>query len=115
LKIDEFEKLRKGRQWPEIRAGDSVAVDKLPFITSNEPVTVKGLVIAKTNRASDTAITLLNVEHGTPVVRRIVMYSPLIQNIRVLQKAFIHKGKKRVRRSKLFYMLEGDPETYTVR
>jgi large subunit ribosomal protein L19 len=115
LKTEEFEKLKKGRQWPEIRSGDSVVIEKLPYMSSNEPIVVKGLVIAKTNRASDSALTLLNVEHGTPVVRRIVMYSPLIQSIKVLQKAFIHKGKKQVRRSKLYYMMERDPETFTVR
>ena len=101
--------------WPEIRAGDSVVVEKLQNMSSTEPNVVKGVVIAKTNRASDSAITLLNVEHGTPIVRRIVMYSPLILSIRVLQKAFIHKGKKRVRRSKLYYLTDRDPETFTVR
>ena len=115
LKQEEFATLRGEREWPEIRAGDSVVVEKLQHMSSTEPNVVKGVVIAKTNRASDSAITLLNVEHGTPIVRRIVMYSPLILSIRVLQKAFIHKGKKRVRRSKLYYLMDRDPETFTVR
>ena len=115
LKQEEFAGLRGVREWPEIRAGDSVVVEKLPNMSSTEPNVVKGVVIAKTNRASDTAITLLNVEHGTPIVRRLVMYSPLILSIKVLQRAFIHKGKKRVRRSKLYYLMDRDPETFTVR
>ena len=115
LKQEEFTGLRGNREWPEIKAGDSVVIEKLPNMSSTEPNVVKGVVIAKTNRASDTAITLLNVEHGTPIVRRLVMYSPLIQSIKVLQKAFIHKGKKRVRRSKLYYLMDRDPETFTVR
>jgi large subunit ribosomal protein L19 len=55
------------------------------------------------------------VEHGTPVERLLFLYSPLIKNIKVLQEAFIHKGKKRVRRSKLYYLKNLHPDTYTVK
>ena len=51
-------------------------------------------------------------------MRRITIYGPLIQDIRVLQRAWIHKGKKRgkrVRRSKLYYLMERDPGQYTVK
>jgi ribosomal protein L19 len=43
------------------------------------------------------------------------MYSPLIKDIKILQRAFIHKGKKRVRRSKLYYLMERHPDSYTVK
>lgn len=43
------------------------------------------------------------------------MYSPLIKSVKVIQKAFIHKGKKRVRRSKLYYLMDRHPSTYTVK
>lgn len=43
------------------------------------------------------------------------MYSPLIKNVKVLQRAFIHKGKKRVRRSKLYYLKNLHPDLYTVK
>lgn len=55
------------------------------------------------------------MEYGTPVERLLFMYSPLIKNITVLQKAFIHKGKKRVRRSKVYYIKNLHPDTYTVK
>lgn len=42
-------------------AGDSIQIEKLPYITAKETDIIKGLVIAKTNRASDTALRLLNV------------------------------------------------------
>jgi ribosomal protein L19 len=54
-------------------------------------------------------------EFGTPIGRHIKLYNPLIKNIKVLQRAFIHKGKKRVRRSKLYYLMKRDPEEYTVK
>lgn len=106
--------MRKNRDYQSIRAGDSVLVERLPYMSSNEPDKIKGLVIAKINRASDSALVLLNSEHGTPIKRRILMYSPLVQNITVLQKAFIHKGLKRVRRSKLYYLEKRSADSFTV-
>jgi ribosomal protein L19 len=61
LKNEEFEKLKAGRSFPEIRAGDSVEIAKLPYISSKDADTIKGVVIGVTNRASETAIKLLNV------------------------------------------------------
>jgi large subunit ribosomal protein L19 len=80
-----------------------------------EPERIKGVVIAKTRKGVASSFVLINVEAGTPVQRRIPLYSPLIQNIKVIQEAFIHKGKRRVRRSKLYYLWERDPDSYTVR
>lgn len=34
---------------------------------------------------------------------------------KVLQRAFIHEGKKRVRRSRIYYLEKRDPEFYTVK
>jgi large subunit ribosomal protein L19 len=49
------------------------------------------------------------------VERNLYAYSPLIRNVKVLQRAFIHKGKKRVRRSKLYYLRNVNPEFYTIK
>eukprot|EP01038_Epipyxis_sp_PR26KG_P004131 gene4131-5885_t len=115
LRQEELEKLKAGRQFPDIKAGDSIAIEMLPFMTSKTSDTVKGLVIKKVNRASDTSVTILNVENGTPLERHIVLYSPLVKNVTILQKAFLHKGKKRVRRSKIYYVSKLHPENFTVK
>lgn len=78
-------------------------------------MSIKGVVIGVHNKYSDTSISMINVEFGLPVRRRIPIYSPLIQSIKVLQKAFIHNGKKRVKRAKLYYLLDRDVEEYTVK
>jgi ribosomal protein L19 len=61
LKHEEFEKLKQGRQWDDIHAGDSVQIEKLPYMSAPEPDVFRGVVIAKTKKFSDSAITLLNV------------------------------------------------------
>ena len=62
----------------------------------------------------DSAVTILNNESSTPIERRINIYSPLVTNITILEKAALHKGKKRVRRSKLYYLRDRRPDEYTV-
>ena len=115
LQKEEFETLRAGRVYPEIHAGDSIEIEKLLYVSSKEPFAVRGVVIGKYNKKSDTSLTILNVEAGTPVLRNIPIYSPLVVSIKILQKAFIHNGKKRVRRSKIYYLENRDVEAYTVK
>ena len=61
LKIEEFTRLKNGRNWGDIKSGDSIQVERLPYATAKDAEVVKGVVIAKTNRASDSTITLANV------------------------------------------------------
>lgn len=90
-------------------------IEKYPFITSETTDIIKGLVIGYTHRFADSALDIINVEFGTPIRRKILIHSPLVKEITVLQRAFIHKGAKRVRRSKLWYLLDRHPDEFTVR
>jgi hypothetical protein len=56
-----MERLKVGKKFPDIRAGDSIQIEKYPFMTSEETVIVKGVVIAKTNKRGDSAVDILNV------------------------------------------------------
>ena len=115
LQKEELELVRNGREYPNIEPGDSVMVEQLPYMTATTTETVKGVVIARPRKGMNTTIHLLNVEYGTPVKRMIPIYNPLVKNITILQKAFIHQGKKRVRRAKLYYLEKKDPALYTVK
>ena len=66
-------------------------------------------MIAKINRGLDSSFILKDVFLGEVIERRLSLYAPLITEIKVLQKAHIHKGKKRVRRAKLYYLRDLDP------
>lgn len=116
LRQEEVEMLKKGKTAvPQIRAGDSISIEKYPYKTSEETDIIKGVVIGVRNKLADSALELLNVEYGTPVRRKILIHSPLVKEIKILQRAFIHKGKKRVRRSKLYYLIDRHPDEYTVK
>ena len=101
--------LTAGKAIPEIRAGDSVEVKMLPYKTAKSPMVMRGVCLGKVNRGIDTSIILRDYYQGEIIERQISVHAPLITEIKVLQRAFIHKGKKRVRRSKLYYLRDLDP------
>lgn len=61
LRWEEFKNLKNGREFPDFRAGDSIQVERLPYSTSTEVDILKGVVIARTNRASESLVTMANV------------------------------------------------------
>jgi len=106
------EQLATPLPWPAFRAGDALEVKMLPYKTAEKPVIIRGVVISKVNRGYDSSFVLKDVFLGEIVERRISLYAPLIQDLKVVQKAFIHRNRtvpKRVRRSKLYYLRDLDP------
>jgi hypothetical protein len=61
LRNEEFQRLKNGRQWEFLRPGDSIEIEKAPYQTSKETEVVKGVLIGKTNRLSDSMIRIINV------------------------------------------------------
>jgi large subunit ribosomal protein L19 len=75
----------------------------------------KGVIIAKRNKGLGSNFSLLNqIDEGERLELLIPTYAPSVKGIKVLQKAHIHKGKKRVRRSKLYYLRDRNPAEFTV-
>mmetsp|Transcript_12724 Transcript_12724/g.18768 ORF Transcript_12724/g.18768 Transcript_12724/m.18768 type:complete len:89 (-) Transcript_12724:281-547(-) len=85
------------------------------YLTSNETQVFKGTVLAINNRDVSKNFTILHTLLGEVVEQEFDYYSPVIMDIEVLQKARIHDGKKRVRRSKLYYLRDRNPDEYDVR
>lgn len=102
------------RDFPPFRAGDAIEITYFPFKTAPQPVSAKGTVISKVNRGLGSNVTILNTVLGYPVEHQINLYDPLIQDLKVLAHQRIHDGKKRVRRSKLYYLRDRNPSQYSV-
>ena len=122
LQKEEFENLTKGRPFvniiKEIEPGDTVEIEKLPYMSADpktESVKIRGLVIAKVNKKSDTRLKLINSELNTPIERDIPIFNPTILNVTILQKRWLKGGIKRIKRKKLYYMTERDPKEYTIK
>lgn len=55
--------MKNGREFAGIQTGDSVQIDRLPYMSASEPDIIKGLVIGVVNKRSksETALKLMNV------------------------------------------------------
>lgn len=101
-------------KFPNFRAGDAIEVKIMQNLTSKSIQTVKGVVLGRRNRGLSSTFTLRNHIAGVGFERTIQLYSPMVQSIEVLQEAYIHKGRKRVRRSKLYYLRDKPSKLTTV-
>ena len=76
-----------------------------------------GIVIAKRNRGINSSFTVRNIIFGMGVERQFPLYMPLLQEVKVLTKRVIHKGKregKKVRRAKLYYLRDRPASQSTI-
>ncbi|CAH0473230.1 unnamed protein product [Peronospora belbahrii] len=114
LEAEAVAKASVGKNIENFKPGDSVEVQYLLSRTGGRVQRVKGVVLARRNRGTGSSFVIRNHIGGFGYEQKIFLHSPLLQSVKVLQEAFIHKGKKRVRRAKLFYLREKAPSFTTV-
>ncbi|CAH0487329.1 unnamed protein product [Peronospora farinosa] len=114
LEVEAVMKASDGKDIDNFKPGDSVEVQYLLSRTGGRVQRVKGVVLARRNRGTGSSFVIRNHIGGYGYEQKIFLHSPLLQSVKVLQEAFIHKGKKRVRRAKLFYLREKAPSFTTV-
>lgn len=88
----------------DFRAGDAIEMEILVDMDAPKAQKVKGLVLGRRHRGADSSVQLFCRVMGTPMRRHVPLYSPLVKSIAVIQKNFLTKGKKRVKRRKLDYL-----------
>eukprot|EP00980_Cylindrotheca_fusiformis_P015864 scaffold4637_cov128-Cylindrotheca_fusiformis.AAC.35 len=70
---------------------------------------IRGVVLGVVNRGLGSSVILRDVVYGQPIERKIPLHSPMIKDARVLERNFIFKGKKKVKRAKLYYFRDLNP------
>ena len=91
--------------YPDFRPGDAVEVIHRTFASSKKMNAARGVVIGRRNRSINSTFKLLTVTGQQTVEYTFQLHDPLIQRIKLLTRAFIHKRRnKRVRRAKLYYL-----------
>lgn len=93
------------------QVGDAIEVDILEDggVDSTELKKVRGVVIGKFNKGMDTSVLIRDVVMGTIVERRLPLHSPLVKSIRLIEKNFIYKGRRKVKRAKLYFLRDRNP------
>ena len=121
LNVDTCEKMRAAK--PEVfgvdfAVGDAIEIEMIEEGGANaeNPKTEKlrGVVIGRRNRGLGSAVYLRDVVFGEPIERNIQLFSPLIKSVKVLEKNFVYKGKRKVKRAKLYFLRDRNPIEYKV-
>jgi large subunit ribosomal protein L19 len=92
------------KKWPAFSPGDAIEVQYKTALSKTRYQKMRGIVLGRKNRGIGSSFVLHNIIAGEAFEIKFPLYSPLIENITMVKPAFIHKGKKRVRRAKLNYL-----------
>ncbi len=115
LNIEAMIECEKHRKIPYFKAGDALEVKYRQSTNSRRVTTVHGMVVGRHNRGLGSSFKLIGVVLGTPFEFTIPLYSPLIDSIVLIQRAFLYRGAKPVRRSKLYYVHDLPQRLYTIK
>jgi len=94
------------------RVGDAIELTRVTEggVKSKDVDKIRGIVIGRKNRGLGSSVYLRDVLYGEAINRKIPLHSPLVKSLKVLQNNFLHKGKKKVRRAKLYYLRDRLPQ-----
>ena len=70
---------------------------------------IRGVVLGIFRKGLDHSVLIRDVVSGTVVERRVPLHSPLVKSLRVLEENFVYKGKRKVKRAKLYYLRDRNP------
>ena len=90
--------LSEGKDYPDFRPGDTVAVNVIVKEGDRERIQIfEGVCISRSGEGINQNFTVRKISYGEGVERVFTLYSPLVDSIKL-----VRKGK--VRRSKLYYL-----------
>lgn len=98
--IAQADKKEKAKNFPEFQVGDTVRVDYRIQEGSKERIQAyEGVCIARRNRGLNSCFTVRKITYGEGVERVFPIYSPFVEDIKVVRKGDVRRGK-------LYYLRE---------
>ena len=79
-------------------------------VDSTDVEKLRGVVLGRTNRGLASSVIIRDVVMGEPIERKIMLHSPLLKSLKVLEENFVYKGKRKVKRAKLYFLRDRKPE-----
>lgn len=73
-------------------------------VNSKKIEKVRGVVLGHIKRGLGSSVKLRDVLWGVPIERQIPLHSPLLKSLKVLEENFIYKGRRKVKRAKLYFL-----------
>ena len=102
----------KPKVWDtKFQVGDAIEIENVEEGGVNAKTTekIRGVVLGIFRKRLDHSVLIRDVVFGEPVETKIPLHSPLLRSIKILEKNFVHKGKKKIKRAKLYYLSERNP------
>lgn len=99
----------KPKVWEtKFNVGDSVEIEHVEEggIKNQKTTKIRGVVLGIFRKGIDHTILLRDVLFGQALETSVPLHSPMVKSLKVLEKRFVTKGKKRVRKAKLYYLSE---------
>jgi large subunit ribosomal protein L19 len=103
----------KPKVWEtQFEVGDAIEIEHAIEGGKNAKKTekVRGVVIGRYRKGLDESIIIQDVLFGEMVKKRIPLHTPMLRSIRVLERNFVYKGKRHVRRAKLYFLWDRKPD-----
>lgn len=94
------------------RVGDSIEMTMVSEggVNSDKLEKIRGVVLGRINRGLGSSCYIRDVVFGEPIDRKIPLHSPMLKSIKVLEQNFVFKGKRKVKRAKLYYLRDRLPQ-----
>ena len=102
----------KPKVWEtKFRVGDAIEIENVEEGGVHAKTTdkIRGVVLGIFRKRLDHSVLIRDVVFGEPVETKVPLHSPLLRSIKILEKNFVHKGKRKVKRAKLYYLSARNP------
>ena len=98
----------------DFRVGDAVELDIVEQggIDTTDKSNIekqRGVILGIRRKNMEFSVHIRDVIDGHAVEQLIPLHSPLVKKLTVLEKNFVHQGRKRVKRAKLYHMADWKP------
>jgi len=89
----------------DFSVGDAVEIEYKESMEKGARVDkIRGVVLGKVNKGLGSSIHVRDVVLETVIERQIPLHSPLCLSLKVIEKNFVKKGRRKIKRAKLYYL-----------
>lgn len=91
----------------DFRVGDAIEIEQVEQggkHSTKRLEKIRGVVLGIFRKGIDHSVLIRDVVYGEPVEYGVPLHSPLVKSVKVLEKNFVKKGKKKIKRAKLYYL-----------
>lgn len=104
----------KPKVWEcKFKVGDAIEIKQVPEgeggVKAKKTEKIRGVVLGKFRKGLDESVLIQDVLFGEQIGTRVPLHSPLLRSIRVIEENFVFKGKRKVKRAKLYYLVDRNP------